>query len=279
MSNAFESQKIIQIQNFPCLVVLLFRQCMRSEMFLSKCKLLIISEIIGSQEFMQAVIHKSSKYFVNIRCCAIVRKCKFEIHFDGKTLRQGKRLNSSIRWFCISLLSNFKIFFGTSLGSIVFLWLIDKKKIDFWFINCLNEKKIDVYITKEFMIPFLETLIENWVLLEIFIKYLLNPLTPLYGLVKVILFSMTAGSAEFKELFKHIRFLISFRDFSEIINISFKIICKIWLFDAICKVYRRFPLRGKCPYSELFWSVFPAFGLNTAYLSVCSPNAENCRPQ
>ena len=145
--------------------------------------------------------------------------------------------------------------------------------------TALMKKKIDVCITKEFMISFLENLIENWAVLEIFIKYLLNPLALLCGLVKAILFSMTAGSAEFKELFKHIRFLISFRDFSEIINISFKIICKIWLFDAICKVYRRFPLRGKCPYSELFWSVFPAFGLNTAYLSVCSPNAENCRPQ
>ena len=33
-------------------------------------------------------------------------------------------------------------------------------------------------------------------------------------------------------------------------------------------------LREKCPYSEFFWSIFSAFGLNdTPYLSVFSPNA------
>ena len=88
-------------------------------------------------------------------------------------------------------------------------------------------------------------------------KYLLNPLALLCGLVKVILLSATAGRAEFKELLKHIRFLISLRVFSEIINISFKIILKYdCLMLSDCKVYRRFPLHGTCPYSELFWSVF-----------------------
>ena len=39
-------------------------------------------------------------------------------------------------------------------------------------------------------------------------------------------------------------------------------------------------LRKKCPYSEFLWSAFfqhfPAFGLNTEYLSVFSPNAGKC---
>ena len=39
--------------------------------------------------------------------------------------------------------------------------------------------------------------------------------------------------------------------------------------------------RKKCPYSGLFWSAFfphfPAFGLNTPYLSAFRPNAGKCR--
>ena len=39
-------------------------------------------------------------------------------------------------------------------------------------------------------------------------------------------------------------------------------------------------LHKKCPYSELFWSAFfphfSAFGPNTPYLSVFSPNARKC---
>ena len=35
--------------------------------------------------------------------------------------------------------------------------------------------------------------------------------------------------------------------------------------------YKQCALRGKCPYSEFFWSVFPS--IRTEYLSVFSPNA------
>ena len=47
-------------------------------------------------------------------------------------------------------------------------------------------------------------------------------------------------------------------------------------------------LRKKCPYSELFWSVFSHIrteygeirvSLNTKYLCVFSPNAEKCGPE
>ena len=44
-------------------------------------------------------------------------------------------------------------------------------------------------------------------------------------------------------------------------------------------VYETFPLRKKCPYSELFWSRFTDsdwIRRNTEYLSVFSPNAEKC---
>ena len=46
------------------------------------------------------------------------------------------------------------------------------------------------------------------------------------------------------------------------------------------KNYINLSLRKKSPYSELFWSAFlphfPAFRLNTEYLSVFSPNAGKC---
>ena len=50
-----------------------------------------------------------------------------------------------------------------------------------------------------------------------------------------------------------------------------------------CQVSNRscLSLRKKCPYSELFWTAFfphfPAFRLNTPYLSVFSSNAGKCR--
>ena len=43
----------------------------------------------------------------------------------------------------------------------------------------------------------------------------------------------------------------------------------------LIKRYKSFSatLCKKCPYSELFWILFPSFGLNTKYISVFSSNA------
>ena len=55
------------------------------------------------------------------------------------------------------------------------------------------------------------------------------------------------------------------------------LLARLW-----CLILRSltYSLRKRCPYSELFWSPFfthlTAFGLNTPYLSVFTPNAARC---
>ena len=52
--------------------------------------------------------------------------------------------------------------------------------------------------------------------------------------------------------------------FDRVLNIPLSsIIQYTWFFNRTIPVYKQVALRKKCPYSELFWSVFPGFGLNT----------------
>ena len=62
---------------------------------------------------------------------------------------------------------------------------------------------------------------------------------------------------------------VPFKSTDDVHHKYLKAIIIHYLFECI-------KLREKCPYSELFWSDFPAFGL-TSYLSVFSPNAEKYR--
>ena len=53
--------------------------------------------------------------------------------------------------------------------------------------------------------------------------------------------------------------------------------CLIGIDVVISTYYYCVSLLKKCPYSQLFWSAFSAFGLNTERYSVFSPNAGKTR--
>ena len=53
----------------------------------------------------------------------------------------------------------------------------------------------------------------------------------------------------------------------------------IYIYIYMYFIYVYISLRKKCPYSELFWSVFPAFGLNPERYGEFSPNAGKYGPE
>ena len=137
-----------------------------------------------------------------------------DFRIEGKTLSEKEKLNSSDDWFEISLLSNFKIFVGILLEPTALRRLRDK--IIFW-ISILStgfmKKELMSVSGRKLWNLFIENLIVDWIVLEMFMKCLLNALAMSSGLLNVVLFSITAEDTEFEVLLRYVSFLIRWRVF------------------------------------------------------------------
>ena len=113
---------------------------------------------------------------------------------EGKTPSEKEILNSSVNWLEISLL-NFKIFVGILTG---FRWLRHKM---IFLISVLwtgfMKKEVMSISGRNLLNLFLENLIIDQMVLEIFTKYLLNTIRTSFSLVK---FAITVEGTEFEVL-------------------------------------------------------------------------------
>ena len=151
-------------------------------------------------------------------------------NINGKTPQEKERLKRSVNWD-ETLINNLRMLVGILFGPIAFEGLRDiiilltsvssagLRKKEFVLIGGRKSRKL-----------FLEYLIENWMPVATFIKYLLKELTVSCGSVKLWPLSKILDGAILDNSFKEISFFMSFRVLFKSFKVILEITCKIGSF-------------------------------------------------
>ena len=132
-------------------------------------------------------------------------------NINGKTPREKERLKSSVDWDETSLINNLRILVGILFGPIAFEGLRDNI-IFLTSISSVGLRKKEFILTggRKSWKLFFEYLIEDWMSVATFTKYLLKALAISCGSVKLQPLSKILDGASLGNSFREIIFFIPF---------------------------------------------------------------------